>query len=808
MPHKRAPASRRSPSTASDAPPSDAPSLPAPSQRLTRKRTLVSESEGDNNIVQLSPSPKKARNASPGSPVFESPTSQQSAREASPASPICESPILPDRSFSNKRRAASPDVMDTTPPRRKKARQVSPGSPVFIDLPPVTITASRPLRSLGKALKFGSIAPDSASHDDDMNTQVNLEAPLEVVREKRISRPSAKVAYMADAHSDAALPKVEHKSKSTSRSPAKMATASTKGKGRQIEVEDPPSPLLNEMVSAPSSPQPSPPRSRKQTASTKGKGRQIEVEDPPSPLLNEMVSAPSSPQPSPPRSRKQTRKEKGRKFISASVVASTDDEGTPPLKPLYSMKPLTTRTGETKAHGVSPLPASKLGMKPPSSQKTRKPVIQKSDGEESESEPLAKRKVTHSNKYQKAGNSSPIIINISSGSETVPMPASQKKIPNKKVIQPSGNERSNFNPKSTIDVKHLRQRPSHQQLTPGSHKTPLRVPEGGPSPMRSRGLDSDIGSDVSSADGLPKYPISSQKKISTPKNAPLSSSGKRADNLVKSNSRSTPIRSPSWDTDAFKNSETPKPKASKRVDTDAKRRVDTQHAETVTLAAEVSETEKADKPALQPFELFPYSAKDQTAESFMMDLDFTRNTLDGDTACSLSSATDFVSFGPFVNLSRAPVAAVEATFRGLSIPGTKLPVVALLTGSVVWCNLVTPKPPYQEGAATTKCIAVMPFGEEYAQYMAYIGHKLGSQVMHGPIYDGSYLVFSTSKSDRVETSTSSAPSTPQRPSRFMTKRVVNAPAAWYSIPFPHTLPFTEQGKFFPLQTVLSLSSFA
>ena len=80
--------------------------------------------------------------------------------------------------------------------------------------------------------------------------------------------------------------------------------------------------------------------------------------------------------------------------------------------------------------------------------------------------------------------------------------------------------------------------------------------------------------------------------------------------------------------------------------------------------------------------------------------------------------------------------------------GQKNLAVSFLTGGVVSCNLVVPKMSTREGVADSKSISIVPILVEYERYMSYIGLKLGSAssaAIHGPIYDSSYLTFSTRK---------------------------------------------------------------
>lgn len=89
--------------------------------------------------------------------------------------------------------------------------------------------------------------------------------------------------------------------------------------------------------------------------------------------------------------------------------------------------------------------------------------------------------------------------------------------------------------------------------------------------------------------------------------------------------------------------------------------------------------------------------------------------------------------------------AVENKFKGLTIRGQKNLAVSFLTGGVVSCNLITPKVSTREGAADSKSISIIPILAEYERFISYLGLKLGSKALHGPIYDSSYLTFSTRK---------------------------------------------------------------
>lgn len=109
------------------------------------------------------------------------------------------------------------------------------------------------------------------------------------------------------------------------------------------------------------------------------------------------------------------------------------------------------------------------------------------------------------------------------------------------------------------------------------------------------------------------------------------------------------------------------------------------------------------------------------------------------------AAVRFKKFGPFVNFARVDLGAVENKFKGLTMTGQKNLAVSLLTGGIVSCNLVLPKTSTREGAAHSKSISVIPILDEYERYISYIGLKLGSSSLHGPIYDSSYLTFSTRK---------------------------------------------------------------
>lgn len=109
------------------------------------------------------------------------------------------------------------------------------------------------------------------------------------------------------------------------------------------------------------------------------------------------------------------------------------------------------------------------------------------------------------------------------------------------------------------------------------------------------------------------------------------------------------------------------------------------------------------------------------------------------------AAVNFKKFDPFVNFARVDLGAVENKYKGLTISGQKNLAVSLLTGGVFACNLVKPKVSPREGTADLKCISVIPILAEYERYISYIGLKLGSSALHGPIYDSSYLTFSTRK---------------------------------------------------------------
>lgn len=112
------------------------------------------------------------------------------------------------------------------------------------------------------------------------------------------------------------------------------------------------------------------------------------------------------------------------------------------------------------------------------------------------------------------------------------------------------------------------------------------------------------------------------------------------------------------------------------------------------------------------------------------------------------AAVNFKKFGPFVNFARVELGAVENTYKGLTITGQKIPAVSFLTGGVFSCNLVVPKLSTREGAADTKCISIIPILVEYERYISYIGLKIGSSAMHGPIFDSTYLTFSTRKESK------------------------------------------------------------
>ena len=106
-----------------------------------------------------------------------------------------------------------------------------------------------------------------------------------------------------------------------------------------------------------------------------------------------------------------------------------------------------------------------------------------------------------------------------------------------------------------------------------------------------------------------------------------------------------------------------------------------------------------------------------------------------------------------MNFARLDLKAVEyIKYKGLTMSGQKNLAVSFLTGSVISCNLVVPKVSTREGAGDSKSISIVLILVEYERYIAYIGLKLGSSAIHGPIYDSSYIMFSTRKDGHVGSS--------------------------------------------------------
>ncbi|KAF8797445.1 hypothetical protein BYT27DRAFT_7219204 [Phlegmacium glaucopus] len=204
---------------------------------------------------------------------------------------------------------------------------------------------------------------------------------------------------------------------------------------------------------------------------------------------------------------------------------------------------------------------------------------------------------------------------------------------------------------------------------------------------------------------------------------------------------------------------------------------------------------------LPTFELLPYSDKVQQNESYMLASDVLYESLDESIAKTFLPAVHFKKFGPFVNFAHMDLGAVKNKFKGLTIQGQKNLAISLLTGGVVSCNLVIPKVSTREGTADSKSISIIPILAEYERYISYIGFKLGSKPIHGPIYDSSYLTFSTRKDGAMsESANQSEPGTPSAKSKFFVKRAAPVTSVgWYSKPFPTFLSFGEHVPIYDLR---------
>ncbi|KDR76752.1 hypothetical protein GALMADRAFT_210632 [Galerina marginata CBS 339.88] len=637
----------------------------------------------------------------------------------------------PNHSPSPAPKKTASRLSEISPPPQKKARfrRNAPGSPEYDAQPAVTImTPTKPPRSLGKRLSFGSIKPDSPSADDHMGDQVSLESPVDIAkattsRVKRVSKPSAKVTYMADAASESDTPQIERKTSRVS-----------------------PSKKVQESISA----SPSPPAPSQK--SKKGKARKV---DTPPPAVSSEEEDPK-PAELKPKSASRSPTKIGASSSSAnpsSLLAALDnlkhsrkgDNSHEKPQRLYSSKPLAARTKAAEVEVVIISSDSEPELTPRSQKQpimakktaTRKPVVKS----EESSEPLSKQKASRSMKARPS--------NLS--------------------------EEDSEQDKATL-----------KKASKG-RKTPLRLPQGR-GYIRSSHTDSNAASveaDVSSDPDLPRYPILSAIKASEKSAAPNQtdsdgdiqrSASKRRKRVIKSKEHVD--NSPSWDIEK----------------TDVA--VAAQELEEPESSIEAEETPETERPNLASFELLPYSDREPQTDSYMMDFKVVK-TLEKSIANTIKASVRFVNFGPFINFSRAALDLVESSgYRGLCLAGKRGSAVSLLTGLVVSCSLVKGRAGNNDSGTMVKSISVIPIVGEYEQYMAYIGNKMDGQEMHGPIYESSYLVFSTKKEDRSTDrgyATQSEPGTPAKNMKYCAKRTVAGSSAsgWYSKPFPSYLQFSD-----------------
>ncbi|KAF8798438.1 hypothetical protein BYT27DRAFT_7264998 [Phlegmacium glaucopus] len=287
--------------------------------------------------------------------------------------------------------------------------------------------------------------------------------------------------------------------------------------------------------------------------------------------------------------------------------------------------------------------------------------------------------------------------------------------------------------------------------------------------------EGDEGSNDSNEAELPRYLLHSASR-SSHKSTKIENSTPKQDKPSSKTikSKSARLKSPTWDIEEAGRSGPPKnPEATKS---------------------------SKDPEPLPAFELLPYSDKVQYNDSYMLASDALYECLEGGIAKTIKAAVNFTQFGPFVNFARADLNAVENRYKGLTISGQKNLAVSLLTGGVVSCNLIIPKPSTREGAADSKCISVIPILVEYERYISYIGLKLGSQAIHGPIYNSSYLTFSTRKDGGTsDIASQSEPGTPAKNKFFVKQAIPVTSAGWYSKPFPGFLSFGENVPIYDLR---------
>ncbi|KAF8802165.1 hypothetical protein BYT27DRAFT_7215575 [Phlegmacium glaucopus] len=326
----------------------------------------------------------------------------------------------------------------------------------------------------------------------------------------------------------------------------------------------------------------------------------------------------------------------------------------------------------------------------------------------------------------------------SSGEDSEPTPTVKKPKPLAKATRPSHPDMVSIvsDDSEPAKIVPLFQKKTHKKTLP-SKEVALSIEENSELPVTtpprkackfcadpdSKGPDE--GSDDLNEAELPWYLLHSASRGSH-KSTKIENSTPKQDKppskTVKS--KSARVKSPTWDIEEAGQSGSPKdPEATKR---------------------------SKDPEPLPAFELLPYSDKVQHNDSYMLASDVLYECLEGGIAKTIKAAVNFTQFGPFVNFARADLDAKNLA-------------VSLLTGGVVSCHLIIPKASTREGAADSKCISIIPILVEYERYMLYIGLKLGSQAIHGPIYDSSYLTFSTQKdSGTSDVASQSEPGTPAK----------------------------------------------
>lgn len=118
------------------------------------------------------------------------------------------------------------------------------------------------------------------------------------------------------------------------------------------------------------------------------------------------------------------------------------------------------------------------------------------------------------------------------------------------------------------------------------------------------------------------------------------------------------------------------------------------------------------------------------------------------------SAVTFKFFSPFINLAHASLDETDVnSYNHLIVKGKGQPVVSLISGWVMSCNIVVSA--HNQGGYAVRKITILPFDHEYNAYINYLGAKYRHDNFYGPVVMNTQLSISSRRDGAPNFSSSS-----------------------------------------------------